>query len=52
MLPQAWLIRTKPVGLLQTKSTMGATVAGALHPVVGGDHPVSHAAGGLSLEPE
>jgi hypothetical protein len=38
MRPQAWVIRAKPAGLLQTKSTVGATVAGVPHAVVGGDH--------------
>jgi hypothetical protein len=44
MLPQAWVIRAKPAGLLQTKSIVGATVAGVPHAVVGGDRSVSAAA--------
>src|SRR5262249_3190979 len=48
MLPQAWVIRAMPAGLLQTGSTVEATVeatvAGAPHPVVAGDPAVSRAA--------
>jgi cytochrome b561 len=44
MLPQASVIRAKPVGLLQTGSTVGATAVGAPHPVIAVEHAVSSAA--------